>query len=188
MSLATFKKKTQATYRNASVGQAQFSINGVHRLQGYVGQTSLSRCLPKTLQRGNDLRGPAYAGVKPQDTWTTEDSKTVKSSVLSQYGMMQNRYRWIRRPQPFSSWKPDSVELLTSEAYTRHKKKAAIQENVNVVKPIIDGCSGCQIHKNEIANTRQSEYIENLCTYTSDISCQPMPRKLSLSRIPLPGN
>ena len=36
MSLATLKKKTQAQYRNVSVGQPQFSINGTHRSQGYV--------------------------------------------------------------------------------------------------------------------------------------------------------
>ena len=45
MSLATLKKKTEAKYKNLSVGLPQFSINGSLRNQGYVGQTSLSRSL-----------------------------------------------------------------------------------------------------------------------------------------------
>jgi hypothetical protein len=57
MSIATLKKKTQSQYNNSSVGQKQFSINGTLRNQGYVGQTMLSRSLPKTLAKGATLRG-----------------------------------------------------------------------------------------------------------------------------------
>ena len=57
MSIATLKKKTQSQYNNSSVGQKQFSINGTLRNQGYVGQTMLSRSLPKTLAKGSTLRG-----------------------------------------------------------------------------------------------------------------------------------
>ena len=57
MSIATLKRKTQTKYNNMSVGQSGFSINGTHRNQGYVGQTSLSRSLPRTLMRGNTVRG-----------------------------------------------------------------------------------------------------------------------------------
>jgi hypothetical protein len=45
MSLATLKKKTASKYKNNSANLAQFSINGVHRNQGYVGQTSLGRTM-----------------------------------------------------------------------------------------------------------------------------------------------
>ena len=38
MSLATLKKKAAAKYNNSSVGHANFSLNGTHRSQGYVGQ------------------------------------------------------------------------------------------------------------------------------------------------------
>ena len=38
MSLATLKKKTAAKYNNSSVGQRNFSLNGTHRSQGFIGQ------------------------------------------------------------------------------------------------------------------------------------------------------
>lgn len=38
MSLATLKRKTAAKYNNMSVGHTNFSLNGTHRSQGYVGQ------------------------------------------------------------------------------------------------------------------------------------------------------
>ena len=53
MSIATLKRKTQTKYNNMSVGTEGFSINGVFRNQGYVGQTSLTRSLPRTLQKGS---------------------------------------------------------------------------------------------------------------------------------------
>lgn len=196
MSIVTLKKKTQAKYHNASVGHAQFSINGIYRLQGYVGQTSLSRCLPKTLKRGNDSRGFGFdsfkntPGVLPQDIWTTEDSKTVKSSVLSNKGMIENQTLWVRRPQPFSSWKPDlNQQNNTSGAFTRHKKKNSIIEYNNNIVPVIqsDKCNKClNITNNDISKTPQSTYIENLCSTTT---CTPFPRIFSNSmNIPLPGN
>ena len=50
MSIATLKRKTQTKYNNMSVGSTQgFSLNGGFRNQGYVGQTSLSRSLSRTL-------------------------------------------------------------------------------------------------------------------------------------------
>ena len=57
MSIATLKRKTLAKYNNMSVGQPQFSLNGTHRSQGYVGQTMLSRSLPRSLMKGNVIRG-----------------------------------------------------------------------------------------------------------------------------------
>ena len=42
MSIATLKRKTFAKYNNSSVQSNEgFSINGMYRNQGYVGQTSL---------------------------------------------------------------------------------------------------------------------------------------------------
>ena len=59
MSIVALKKKTAAKYNNMSVGVAQFSINGGHRNQGWVGQTALSRSIPKTPMRGGAARGDA---------------------------------------------------------------------------------------------------------------------------------
>ena len=61
MSIATLKKKTAAKYNNASVNVPQFSINGGYRNQGWVGQTTLSRSLPKTPMVGNTPKG--HGGV-----------------------------------------------------------------------------------------------------------------------------
>ena len=57
MSLATLKKKTASKYNNNSVNTSGFSLNGKHRNQGYVGQTSLSRTILRTPAKGVTLQG-----------------------------------------------------------------------------------------------------------------------------------
>ena len=115
MSIATLKKKSSAKYNNNSTGMPLFSLNGTHRNQGYVGQTSLSRFTSRTLVRNGGIRNhggccgtfnigqPVFSGIT-----TTEDSTVVKNSVVSNDGMISTKYRWIRRPQPYSVVKPDS--------------------------------------------------------------------------------
>ena len=122
MSIVTLKKKTQNKYNNMSVGVQQFSLNGTHSNQGYVGQTSLSRSLPRTLAKGNTLKG--YGGtngnfvIKPSvisAVTSTEDPTIVKSSVLSNDGMISTHYRWIKRPQPYVSVKPDNTQNTNTQ-------------------------------------------------------------------------
>jgi len=123
MSIATLKKKTAAKYNNISVGEHVFSLNGTHRNQGYVGQTSLSRNTNRSLVRNGGLRnhggccGTFYVG-QPVITGinTTEDSSIVKNSVLSNDGMIQTKYRWIRRPQPFTTVKSDSNRNVNNQS------------------------------------------------------------------------
>jgi len=120
MSIATLKKKTQAQYNNLSVGsKTGFSINGTLRNQGYVGQTMLSRHLPTTLMRGNVARGhggccgnyyTANGHIIQSGIYYLNDPKVVKSSVLDTNGLIMTKYRWIRRPQPYSSVKPVSEQ------------------------------------------------------------------------------
>ena len=81
MSIATLKRKTKEKYNNASVGKSQFSINGTTRNQGWVGQTMISRS---------------------SSPYFLNDNNVIKPSVVSTYGMINTKYRWIRRPQPFS--------------------------------------------------------------------------------------
>jgi hypothetical protein len=102
MSIATLKRKTQAKYNNSSVGQTQFSLNGTHRSQGYVGQTMLSRSLPRTLMKGNVIRGHGgCCGQYPIKTIVQssvnyqEDSQIVKPSVINTAGMIENKYQCI---------------------------------------------------------------------------------------------
>jgi len=138
MSIVTLKRKTQTQYNNMSVGEKQFSLNGTHRNQGFVGQTSLSRSLPRSLMKGNTLRG--HGGccgtylIKPivqSAVKTTEDSSIVKSSVINTQGLIDTKYRWIRRPQPFSSTKPDNTSNNnTQESYIEKLAKQAINESL----------------------------------------------------------
>jgi hypothetical protein len=132
MSIATLKRKTQTKYNNMSVGQTGFSINGTHRNQGYVGQTSLSRSLPRTLMRGNTVRGHGgccgtftVGPIVQSGVTSTEDSTVVKTSSLSTSGMLSTKYRWIRRPDPFATVKTDynNNRNAQSDYITRLAKK-----------------------------------------------------------------
>jgi len=139
MSIVTLKKKTQSRYNNMSVGVKQFSLNGTHRSQGYVGQTMLSRSLPRTLAKGNTLRG--YGGTNGNfirypsvisAVTSTEDPTIVKQSTLSTDGMIATKYRWIRRPQPFTSIKPDNNQHTnTQQDYINYLQTTTIQNYNN---------------------------------------------------------
>ena len=99
MSIATLKRKTHAKYNNSSVNTGEgFSLNGTHRNQGYVGQTSLSRSLSRTLMKGNVVRGHGgccgtynITPIVQSGITTTENSRVIKSSVLSTKGMLRKR-------------------------------------------------------------------------------------------------
>jgi hypothetical protein len=159
MSIVTLKKKTQTQYNNLSVGQKQFSLNGGHRSQGFVGQTMLSRSLPRTLMVGNVPRGHgglygAYhkANIVVDGTGlgnnTLNNTKVMKSSVLDTNGMIMTKYRWIRRPQPFTSVKPDAtINLQTQQQYIEilHRlelsKQCSTKKKVGVPAKCGDLCS-----------------------------------------------
>ena len=106
MSINTLKRKTQAKYNNVSVGQPQFSLNGGYRNQGWVGQTSLSRSLPRTLMRDGVARGHGgrqgtfyQAPIVTSSINYQENPQVIKSSVLDNTGMLQVKTQWVRRPQ-----------------------------------------------------------------------------------------
>ena len=131
MSIVALKKKTAAKYNNMSVNVQQFSINGGFRNQGWVGQTSISRSLIKTPHRGATPRGHGgccgtydVSIVKPLGP-CTNNNEVVKSSVVSTDGMLDMKYRWIRRPAPYTSVKPDVNHNLNQqgEYINRIKKK-----------------------------------------------------------------
>lgn len=195
MSIVTLKKKTQAKYNNVSVGQSQFSLNGIRRLQGYVGQTSLSRNLPKTIKKGDTAQG--YGGccgqyqrneISPAEIWSTEDNTTVKSSVLSQSGHLRTQYEWNCPP----TWKPDTNQINSSSVYTQFVTKSTIQEYNqcdNTAPPVsyTTNCNRpsakCSLSKNPTTIT-QSEYIENITQ-----SCTTAPSMvIHLDRTPVLGS
>lgn len=111
-----------------SVGQKNFSLNGTHRSQGWVGQTNLSRSLPRTLMNGPAERGSGgcdgtynKTSIVTSAVTSTNDNNVLKSSVLSYDGMIATQFRWIRRPQPYTSVKPDANHHLNHQSdYIRH--------------------------------------------------------------------
>lgn len=162
MSLATLKRKTNAQYRTLSSNTPQFSLNGTHRNQGYIGQSTQSRFIIRTLMKGNVIRGhggtdgryPVLPIVKDLSTFTVNDPTVIKSSVLGTKGMMDTKYRWIRRPQPYTSVKPDLGDTLYSQStYIENIKRNSMQELVDcqdgteAKPPICDNRSITDVYK-----------------------------------------
>ena len=134
MSIATLKRKTQTKYNNMSVGSTQgFSLNGVFRNQGYVGQTSLSRSLSRTLPQGYGGCCGTYNNVPVvmSSVTSTENPTIIKKSVMSTSGMLRSKYRWALRPQPYATVKPD-VNNNTSDQSTYITKK--IKKTISEIK------------------------------------------------------
>ena len=149
MSLVTLKNKVKAQYRNSSVSQPHFSLNGTLRNQGYVGQTSLSRHLIRTPMKGTTIKG--HGGccgtylvkpvIQPSCTRTLNNSSVVKSSVINNSGMINTQYRWIRRPQPYMSVKPDvNNNINTQQQYIDRLKNSTITK-VNTCDAVVDSTS-----------------------------------------------
>ena len=121
MSLATFKKKTQAKYHNNSVNEVQFSTVGAYRNQGRVGQSTQSRSLTGPNSNGTTL-------------CSKNDNTVVKKASMNTNGMLMSRYRWLRRPydaaQPLNSisLKPGAGNILygSQDAYIERKRKEAM--------------------------------------------------------------
>ena len=102
MSLATLKKKTYAKYNNMSVSgpfrnKNGFSLVGGTRNYGFIGQTSLSRTLPKTIMKNDTAHGNGgccgtfdQKGIV-QSINCTNDSNVIKTPVLSTRGMLALR-------------------------------------------------------------------------------------------------
>jgi hypothetical protein len=146
MSLATLKKKTGTQYRNMSVNRiGGFSLNGTRRSQGYIGQSMVSRHFPSTPMRGNVPRGhggccgtykvgtiiqtPSIPFPTNPSNGSTASNKTnvIKSSVLDTNGMIMKKYRWIRRPQPYATVKPDGNMIQgTQNSYIENLAKKTV--------------------------------------------------------------
>lgn len=135
MSIVTLKRKTSQSYRIMSSGFRNFSLNGTLRSQGYVGQTSLSRSLPKTIYKGNVPCGHGgccgtykIAPIVQSAVTSMNDPKVIKSSVVGTYGMLETKYKWTKRPQPFAVVKPDAtyINLNTEGDYISWLKKKTL--------------------------------------------------------------
>jgi len=204
MSIATLKKKSNQVYHTMSTNQKEFSLNGTRRSQGWVGQTMLSRSLPRTPHRGVAAQG--HGGCCGQyaanlsivsGICDRNDPTYVKSSVLDTNGMLMTKYRWIRRPAPFTSVKPDdnlnNQDQSTYITQTRSAALAACQvpgekngggagaasQNCDLVRPKYNNLDWvsrqCSITK-EVGPVDQSTYLTTVvggCAGLNPLPVQP---------------
>lgn len=178
MSIVTLKRKTQAQYNNMSVNAFRgFSLNGTHRSQGFVGQTSLSRTLVRSFAKGTTLRGHGECcGQYPitniktsSDMSCLNDSSVVKSPVLNTKGLIMTKYRWIRRPNPYISVKLDSIQNKNNQGmYIDSVAKSAL--GCDVKKDVfISNCKKCTLPGNPATkNYQNSSAHATLITKTKD--------------------
>jgi len=192
MSIVTLKKKTATQYHSMSVGtKTGFSLNGTHRSQGYVGQTMLSRSLPRTLAKGTTPKGHGgYNGTfvikNPvlSAVTSTENPKVVKPSVLDNHGMLATKYRWIRRPQPFTTVKADdTLNSNTQQEYINHINNKTLisydscQNNTKICNPIASAtCNG-------IVSKKQNNFLFNFTKPQCGPKFIPQSQSTYLSKI-----
>ena len=194
MSSFILKKKTQTQYNNMSVGQKQFSLNGGHRSQGFIGQTSLSRSLPRTPMKGNVPKG--HGGccgsflkhhIIQSAVVSLNNPNIIKPSVINTRGMIHTHYRWILRPQPYSVFKTNETDQINT---LRNK---TIQYNTNVVQPtsgiVNSGCAGLNIAQRPkvcVFITKNLLNPEN--NNNKFVNCQDgKPRMKNILNIPVVG-
>lgn len=169
MSIATLKKKTNAQYNRVSVGYSQFSINGTHRSQGYVGQDMISRHLPITHRRGVAAVGTGgCCNTYKQENITCgagitslNDPTVVKPSVLTTSGRLSNMKncdpnKCISKTKQFSTVKyiPPYQDVLQ-----RKKKTCLTQKSV-----IPDTCNTCvnNLEDNQVKHAFKYMYKRNI--------------------------
>jgi hypothetical protein len=183
MSIVVLKRKTGATIKNNSAGMKNFSLNGTRRSQGWVGQDMMGRSLPKTILKGTTPKG--HGGCCGRYTRGTivksitnlnclNNPAVIKASVLGNKGMLATKYRWIRRPQPFTTSKPDSSASQYSHTqgqYITHISKNALASANNSIcqkfKYIPTSCP--RLFRTD-ANAQISQITSECGRYTKDIT------------------
>jgi hypothetical protein len=192
MSIATLKKKTFAQYNNMSVNSKNgFSLNGTHRSQGYVGQNVISRSLPRTLMKGDTIKGhggccgfyPMHSIIESSVN-SQEDPNIVKSSVLTNSGMIASKYRWIRRGPPYTSVKPDNTLNSNTQQYhvDRVKKNAINNAKACEIKGATIKTYSCKdigIHKTPHTDTRVCSNITK--SLYADLSGNTLHKYVAMS-------
>jgi len=118
MSIRTLKIKSNNLHGSSHTSPGSgFSLNGGHRSQGWVGQTMLSRSLPRTPMKGNVVKGHGgccgtyhrnpHGPIQSAVTSTNKNS-VIKSTVMNTDGFLATHYytSYANRPSPCSSTKP----------------------------------------------------------------------------------
>jgi len=189
MSIVTLKRKIQAQYNNSSVGTHGFSLNGTRRSAGYVGQDTLGRSLIRSLSKNGALRGhgsycgkyPTYEVKTSPEMACLNDSAVVKTSSLNTNGLLMSKYRWIRRPQPYSSTKPNSYLSLNSQSsYINNLAKKTISEDCHTVGSIVPKTCDCSMtNYNNVINSGKYPHIVKSDKYTGALTGEDHIRSLN---------
>lgn len=123
MSIATLKKKTNATHRNLSTNVPLFSLNGTRRNQGWVGQDSMSR---KGIQPSNKNWGGCCGTFNDVKTntclFSLNDDSIVKSTVMNNAGMLKTKHKWLYRGGEYAP-----VKQQINESYIETLKNKNIK-------------------------------------------------------------
>lgn len=179
MSIATLKKKTAAKYNNNSVNSVHgFSLNGTHRNQGYVGQTSLSRSLPRTLMKGTAIKGHGgccgtyrVMPIVQSAVLSQENPNIVKPSVINTNGLIEeklhcflpNTQMGCAKKQQYNIVKPDNNNHSSDQSnhITNKAKEAIACDQSNHEFKTLSKMQTCPY-----MNTQNYNNINaNVCTY-----------------------
>ncbi len=212
MSIATLKKKTAAKYHNSSVGVPLFSLNGGHRSQGYVGQTNLSRSLPRTLWRGGAMRNSGgCSGTFTSNSIisavnSTEDPSVIKESSINTLGLIHEKYAWIFRPQPYTSVKPDVNQNINDQGQRLRILRNGVIKDANSCYEVktTDNTGSCATSSDSLNNNKKCTYSKPESDYVamsqgeymlqlseecdSTINTVSVADASSRRGVPLPGN
>jgi hypothetical protein len=208
MSIATLKRKTQTQYNNMSVNSINgFSLNGTTRSQGYIGQTSLSRSLPRTLMRDGAPRG--HGGccgtfikhpIITSAVTSLNDPNIVKPSSINTLGMIENKYKKSLNHEP--SVKPDTNQNInTQNQYVKNLAKNTVQ-CANALKATdneikIEACNACYnyntFYKKKIRNftkvstlpISQGEYLNKLSNKCINSDVKYVASEIKKTPIPI---
>ncbi len=182
MSLATLKKKTAAKYNNMSVNRPSFSLNGTRRSQGYVGQDTLGRSLPRTPMNGNEAKGHGgccgtylRSNIVQSGVTSTNDPSVVKSTVTGTSGQLAT---WLHTPL-YNVAKPDATNNInTQQDYISRVEQQAIQAAA-LTKEVGNVCNVAKVNS---CNLLPSDFIarkgksnvfkrsKDVCNTTKDLS------------------
>ena len=187
MSIEVLKRKTQAKYNNNSVGFSNFSLVGSYRNQGWVGQTSLSRSLPKTVMVGNVAKGYGgccgkylYGPVVNSAVTSENDPNVIKKASMTTSGLLSTNYSEIIVSGPDSciTWKPDynTAEDNSQSSYISSLKEEAIQyadSSACAIERNYPSECYCEPPKNDtktLNTMSQSTYLDQLKSKCYDTS------------------
>tara|TARA_B110000093_G_scaffold183289_1_gene233311 strand:- start:2758 stop:3393 length:636 start_codon:yes stop_codon:yes gene_type:complete len=179
MSLATLKKKTKAKYNNVSTNMDGFSINGIHRNQGYVGQSSLGRSLSRAIGNDGVLKG--YGGCCGKYTngpslksgivqVESGGEQLIKQSVMSNREMLSRKTRcceiiWKAGSSQNTNTQGDYLEYRKqlTQRCIEEKEEEKEEENITTIDPPRNNCydKKCNVTKPEetFMSITQGEYI-----------------------------